>query len=898
MGDYTATTDMTLEAAITAGSMVDGEELEITNGAVVTCTQTPSILLGNVIVEYGEFFIDGVNISSGNAINFLGEGGYSSGANDMTVTVKGQGLFKVEGDWFDIGTTDGTDSQVIDLSSATGVDLFDGDKFISNIPMIQVETGRRINFTGGSGVTPAIGDWVYLTSDRTVMGKIKTVESTYIVVWCLTDSIASGVEIQIRSIVDNEGPDLQKSWTATTNGVDVLESGVYMEFGNAVSDSNNYISGFGHGLGGLVFAHLFETTDLIMGSSAGGGFVPPSGCNIRVPNIMINTSDVVNFPLNKVYRDSSNTDEQELYGMEITSGGSVELSVCNVCNAYFWDTGGYHFEASYVGAIINIGNSAAVNTIYLDHCVVVQDPVGSASPSYGYFGMVDNAPKGTYISFCLMVSSRVSQMGFGGSTSSNLHISDCIHTSAGQGTQMHTSSTNAYRFLYITDGSITNCMAFGSNHSEDEHPVYLFSTTNINISMLLYSATQDYTGGTVSGKYTARILYSNNIRVIGLEMIGNGSTSGQMFIIADCQDVYVRCFGMIDDKVDLGSNSSGVVATISGLSSNVNFARLWVDSPNSRITEFYVGVNTNSDISITNCSHAYSSGIETRGNGGIRIAGLHGAAGTPGNGSEGWEEQYQGSYGNNFHDSFKSDTAGIIACLFITPTTENEEDIVTIITGSPLFYKDGTIDMLTDDVLILEMGYWCKGHIAFSGGYTTAVGGAAWNADEFSNIDLDFQYDTGSGWNGTWLNLRTSSNLTSIADMVDGFKIKIRMTANAAYTNMSMILLDTTTTLAAQAANLYPIDQDEVDINLSGIAEGSVVAVYKDSDDSEIISPTAVGATGIVTDTYIYSTDVPVTVKVRKGTSGTKYLPYNAPGTISSTGFSLIVSQVEDSIVS
>ena len=71
MANYTCTSDSTLEECITAGSMVNGENLTINTGAVVTCTATPSILIGQVTINEGRLFVDGVNISSGNVMPLL-----------------------------------------------------------------------------------------------------------------------------------------------------------------------------------------------------------------------------------------------------------------------------------------------------------------------------------------------------------------------------------------------------------------------------------------------------------------------------------------------------------------------------------------------------------------------------------------------------------------------------------------------------------------------------------------------------------------------------------------------------------------------------------------------------------------------------------------------------------
>lgn len=89
----------------------------------------------------------------------------------------------------------------------------------------------------------------------------------------------------------------------------------------------------------------------------------------------------------------------------------------------------------------------------------------------------------------------------------------------------------------------------------------------------------------------------------------------------------------------------------------------------------------------------------------------------------------------------------------------------------------------------------------------------------------------------------------------------------------------------------------QVPLAFSGMAEGSVLAVYKTSDGSAIISPTTISAPGSYSTTYSYTGDTQITVVVRKGTSGTKYLPYTAPGLITSSGFALIVNQVVDGVL-
>lgn len=85
-----------------------------------------------------------------------------------------------------------------------------------------------------------------------------------------------------------------------------------------------------------------------------------------------------------------------------------------------------------------------------------------------------------------------------------------------------------------------------------------------------------------------------------------------------------------------------------------------------------------------------------------------------------------------------------------------------------------------------------------------------------------------------------------------------------------------------------------VNLSVTGMASGSEIAIYKASDMSQILAPQS--TTGSYSGTYTYTGDTNIIVRVRKGTSATRYLPYEYAGTITSTGFQLVVSQIPDTI--
>ena len=82
-----------------------------------------------------------------------------------------------------------------------------------------------------------------------------------------------------------------------------------------------------------------------------------------------------------------------------------------------------------------------------------------------------------------------------------------------------------------------------------------------------------------------------------------------------------------------------------------------------------------------------------------------------------------------------------------------------------------------------------------------------------------------------------------------------------------------------------------VDIIITNMIIGSMFAVYKESDMSEIVPPTVANTSNHISQ-YVYTSDINIVVRVRKATEYPKYIPYEYSGTITASGFSLSVSQV------
>jgi len=73
-------------------------------------------------------------------------------------------------------------------------------------------------------------------------------------------------------------------------------------------------------------------------------------------------------------------------------------------------------------------------------------------------------------------------------------------------------------------------------------------------------------------------------------------------------------------------------------------------------------------------------------------------------------------------------------------------------------------------------------------------------------------------------------------------------------------------------------------------------SIHKTSDGTEIMNQDS-DVSGIATVSYAYTTDTPVYIRVRKSSTGTRYLNHSSTGTITSSGLNITVTLSQDNIV-
>jgi hypothetical protein len=206
-------------------------------------------------------------------------------------------------------------------------------------------------------------------------------------------------------------------------------------------------------------------------------------------------------------------------------------------------------------------------------------------------------------------------------------------------------------------------------------------------------------------------------------------------------------------------------------------------------------------------------------------------------------------YGTHWCDNFTAATTGAIIALMNEPTSLSTAQCA-ITAGTPTFNSVGQILLTTlNDQVTLEMPYFALGHTVAQNVAPTVTG------TNTGNHTVEFQFDKGSGYNGTWLTA-SQANWNSVGSITPaiGIKLKLRITCStASATNaITQVSFPTTTASTNQGTNLYPIDVVSVSVTALDASDSSSVQnarVLLRSTSGGTVTITRSGSTATVTHT-------------------------------------------------
>lgn len=545
----------------------------------------------------------------------------------------------------------------------------------------------------------------------------------------------------------------------------------------------------------------------------GVGFLPPSGCKVRIPAILWTCcTRTTSGSGARVLPNATLATRQEFV---TTGAGYLDLRGI-VCQWYANFSQAFYVKWKSCAISDTMVLSEIASPLDVDDCIVspTQAQLNLALNVSSCFagGVVQNS---NFWRFSLAASGAyTTSLNYvtGVTFSANLYGSLTLRANATTGTMTSTQAVNCTfsnevlvggRGLFI---GAQNC-TFNTLGYYDHTITTTTSSTN---PMSLLEFTTGGSGNTVNG--------------VSLPLPANGPYAALVTVSA-CYRTTVKNMGT-SMSVPLAMNASvtGLGVNATGNNDGITIKRMFLS--NTR-TGPYAFVNSDNNVLVENVRGDYAdTSVIAALNAVVKGAGL--TAATTGQVSV---------YGSHWITRFTSATAGFAEILCNEPTASSAAQC-SATGGSPQFNSSGSL-LLTKvgDQVTWEMPFFAIGYTAFTNSAPTITGtnvtystGARWG-----NHDIEFQVDTGSGYGGSWLALTAANLIAQSFNATTGFKLKVRATcavANAGnvLTNLRVAL---TTTLSAQDAGLYPLSINT--ITFTGLPTGCD-AVVLTAGTSEILA--------------------------------------------------------------
>jgi len=637
-------------------------------------------------------------------------------------------------------------------------------------------------------------------------------------------------------------------------------SGVY-EWWPAITSATTFTTAHqGTGLQSKVVQQL-TNGQVRIGSDGSNniGYVPPFGCKIRIPNILLRFA-------------TSGTDAQNLAagsGLR-TSSGIGKIVLKNVLGD-LWSTlaTGQVNVSIYDSALAFTQNFNGIIENFTFSNVMFGGPLAVASP--------------LTIQDCLASFTLTNVVVAAGalSTTGNMAITNCTGFTINGLFVLNTrsrTSTNGFSFLATGcfDFQMQNVFVMGS-------PLRLNNCRNVIVTTVDYT---DRMVGTVNSNQpvgAVSILSCTDIVLSGFTFGLNGAVAdqncyGAVFTVQTCNGlILVRNAGTPTSPIPVSSsNAIGLIGNVQ-TSDRVSLQRLFFSSMRSGGVHVAVSSMLGSCLmeSVEVTGSTTNSNLERRTTLKMTTCNFNISS-----------LQRTNAIGSIMGDILTNNTSGFLYFVGNPPSAENAGSVTLNVTPNPGtgYAASGRVLLKTiNDEIVYETSI-IKGYTSFPN--TAPV----LNGNGMATIlAQEYQIDTGAGWS-SWKTLN-GANLSAESISPAGFKLRMRVRCISTNTNAAFdsVLIPITTSAAAREANLYPLDT--VTITLTGLQPGSEVRAYVGTDPSTAIEIAGVESSG-TSFTFNHS-NTGQTGFIRVFALG--YQPINySPYTYSAQPAELLVQQVID----
>lgn len=539
------------------------------------------------------------------------------------------------------------------------------------------------------------------------------------------------------------------------------------------------------------------------------GFLPPSGCNIRVPNIFVRLCTAGADATNNSSGSGSNT---------MSNPGRVSIS--NVLGDFFSGvpSGQISFEMIDSAPAFQISLSSVQESVNIDGCIFGGILAGTAPLA------LTDCRENITIANTLLAAGALN-------TSGHMNFTNCTNATVSQLKVINT------RFRTNTNGwsvSLVGCRQF------------------------------DMSDIWVNGA-TVRLLNSSKISIRDLDFTDRlvGSVNATQAIIAvrieGCSDVLIDGFTYGERGTIPNQNNAGVVFSCASNTGDIRVrnagtatAPLAVSATNPPTTvvnsqtgfrEFfqriYIGATSNSTVQITNTisrtllesiygNTTTSTNLERRMI--VKSCQLNFGA---------FSLVRTNAVGSIFADIFTSATTGELVFVANRPGIIGDGKITLNVTpnAGTGYSATGSFFLKTAGDEFIQETDLIKGYTSFQNVMPDRQG-----VGMTTVLEQHYQIDTGSGWSA-WKVLN-GTNLSGETISPAGFKLKLRIRASTSNPNQefSSVRIYMNTTAAAQQANLYPLDT--VPVTLTNLVPGSEVRAYVGEDPATAVEIAGVESSG------------------------------------------------------
>jgi len=569
--------------------------------------------------------------------------------------------------------------------------------------------------------------------------------------------------------------------------------------------------------------------------AAYAGFMPPTGCRVRIPNIITTNANAASGYANNV-RPSGTIGTR--YETATSSSGVVSIQrmtgawYINLQQAYSVFIRDLHTCEQFVisetstppdinGILVGMSNQTVA---YASNAIVFQQCLNG----------------GTAKNLTCVRSEQVSTAGYA-CYFVNLYGGWVIDNVRSAFASVATALAGPIFFNTCDSLTVTNLYLIGKR-------LIMSACTNWSVTNVYYADNPvGTTAATVSTQAIELMAGCKNAILTNIANwpgAANVHALGGLVYMNTCFDILVTGIGSSSTPYDAGTISaqrSGYMFADGGLNKNIKFQRNW-------LTNLRIGLasstNTSQSIKMQNCYNTDATLTQGPNWFNSTVSGNRQNSGTV-------PTSYTHVDGMHFYDAFTSDTAAR-AFLVFTEKTTSTSSAYTINSGTPKFTSTGTVVMRTvGDSITWTWSYFMFGWTGLS---TYAVTGT----NSATNYLYEYDLDKGNGFSGTWKTV-TNANLAAETGInpTTGVKPRIRITCTVGNSTntLTSFVINGTTTLANQNAALYPLDG--TGLTFSGVQPGSDVIVYA-AGTTNVIS-TADSITGS-TYTYSYAITQPVDV--------------------------------------